>query len=103
MGLVRIFRDILEMQTESFAETTKFNFALVFDAKFERLLRNLLRYMKSASVKTQMTFKKVRHTRYWYVQMVKRLEELVATCDIYPRMEVLKSDRNGIPGRFLRA
>ena len=103
MGLVRVFRDILEMQAESFAETTKFDFALVLDAKFERLLRNLLRYMKLASVKAQITFRKVRHAGCWYVQTAERLEELVATCDIYPRTEMLKNDRNDIPGKFLRA
>jgi hypothetical protein len=40
--LVRIFCDVLEVKTEGFAQATELDLALVFEAKLERLLRNLL-------------------------------------------------------------
>jgi hypothetical protein len=41
--LVGVLGDIGQVETESFAETTKFNLALMLEAKLERLLCDVLR------------------------------------------------------------
>lgn len=42
MGLVCIFGDVGEVETECFAQTTELNLALVFETKAECLLCDLL-------------------------------------------------------------
>ena len=42
MLLVRIFGNVGEMEAEGLAEATEFNFALMFETEFERLLSDLL-------------------------------------------------------------
>lgn len=46
MGLVCVFCNVGEVETQGLAKTPKFNLALVLETKLERLLRNLLLIQK---------------------------------------------------------
>lgn len=41
--LMRVFRNVRQMETKCLAKAAELNFSLVFETKFERLLGNLLR------------------------------------------------------------